>query len=208
MIVIPRRKVAVIPVFDSRETKGGIIKPSSFNYTREVDRYDIYGSTGWDKDPKKIDEAENRERLDYLINKYKSLGYLYVHHKKKKQKVAVETLDSGERCDQGVVKYVGADVSFVKIGDYVFFSGYTGTLVNIEGEGKLIILPEKFIECIFDIDKFHKVPGLYFRDRNKNYFNATYEQAMNIIAETFTALNQTVNVVPSKPNIEDYNDDL
>lgn len=206
MIQLPRNKVAVIPVFDSDETKGGIIKPSSFEYKREVLRYDVYGSLNWDHEPKKLDECGSKERLYELMDRYKSRGYLHVHYKTQKETVDQETLDSGERCDQGVVKYLGADVTSVKIGDYVFFSGYTGTLMEIEGEGKLIILPEKFVEVIFDIDKFHTVPGLYFKGRDNTYFPATYEQAMSIMADSFSSLGLTVDVTPSKPKVEDYDE--
>ncbi len=50
-----------------------------------------------------------------------------------------------ERADQGVVKYIGPDVRSVKVGDYVVFSGWTGTVLHIEGEGGLIILPESHL---------------------------------------------------------------
>jgi len=47
-----------------------------------------------------------------------------------------------QRIDQGVVVYKGPEVKDVKIGDHVFFGGYAGTRVSIEGEGTFIILVE------------------------------------------------------------------
>src|SRR5678810_1211728 len=44
-----------------------------------------------------------------------------------------------ERCDQGIVKYIGPNVKDIKIGMYVLFSGYTGTLVHIAGEGSVTV---------------------------------------------------------------------
>jgi chaperonin GroES len=91
-----------------------------------------------------------------------------------------------ERADQGIVKYVGPDVIDVKIGDYVLFSGYTGTTVKLEDEGLLIIMHEDFVTClIFPPDT--EVPGLYFRDKQGEYFPATYEMATTIIMHAFSS---------------------
>lgn len=93
---------------------------------------------------------------------------------------------SRERCDQGIVKYVGASVKEIRIGDHVIFSGYTGTLLELEGEGLLIVLPERFVTARIGYDGAEVVatdiPGLYFRGVGGEYFTATYEQAMNLIA--------------------------
>lgn len=204
MIKIPRDKVAIIPVFDSDETKGGIVKPAAFNYLLDKVRFDIIDMVR----NKKIDEAEDVERAKYLCERYTHRGYK-VLYKKVKVKDEGQPLEAGERCDQGVVKYIGVRSEnkepFVSIGDYVFFSGYTGTLVEVEGEGKLIILPEDFIEFIFDIDKFITVPGLYFKSRDGTYFEATYETAMNIMARNFTDLGMTLDVKTQQPTYEEYN---
>lgn len=68
-----------------------------------------------------------------------------------------------ERCDQGIVKYVGPLVKDVKIGDYVIFSGYTGQMIAIEGEGKLIMFEEQWVVAKLDEVPKTDVPGLYFR---------------------------------------------
>jgi co-chaperonin GroES (HSP10) len=203
MIQIPHDKVAVIPVFDSEETKGGIVKASVFVPKKERKIYEIVDLGRG----KKLDEAEDIHRARYLVGKYKWKGYDATYRVTKIMDEE-QVLDSGERCDQGVVKYIGLNVKTLRVGDYVFFSGYTGTLMDIEGEGRLIILPEKFVECVFDIDKFHEVPGLYFKSREGIYFTATYEQALNIMAQTFTLMNRTIDVKPEKPKYEDYNKEI
>lgn len=71
-----------------------------------------------------------------------------------------------DRLNQGFVKYKGPDVQNLKIGDYVFFSGYAGTLTYVEGEGKFIIMPEKFCIATLLIDgKRWLIPGLYFKEQ-------------------------------------------
>ena len=87
-----------------------------------------------------------------------------------------------ERCDQGIVKYVGEKVRELGVGDYVLFSGYSGTLVNLEGEGRLIILPESFVVArIYPAGT--PIAGLYFKDRDGEFFEATYEEAFHLIAQ-------------------------
>ena len=91
-----------------------------------------------------------------------------------------------ERCDQGIVKYVGEECDFVGVGDHVLFSGYTGTLLQLQGEGLLIILPEEFVVAIIGYDGDEvgatDIPGLYFRGQDGTYFTATYEMATTLIA--------------------------
>lgn len=99
-----------------------------------------------------------------------------------------------ERCDQGIVKYVGKDVQLVKPGDHVLFSGYTGSLVEIQYEGRFIILPERFITCIIHDDPFD-VSGLFFRDRDGTYHTATYEMVTSLCARSLERVN---TVRPSK----------
>ena len=86
-----------------------------------------------------------------------------------------------ERCDQGLVKYIGPEVTHVQPGDHIIFSGYTGTLMEIEGEGLMIVLPETFIDAKLESPDT-SIPGLYFLGKDGEYFPATYEMAMNIIA--------------------------
>lgn len=73
---------------------------------------------------------------------------------------------SKDRLNQGFVKYIGPDVKECFIGQYVLFSGYTGTLVHVKNEGKFIIMPENFIiaELMLGDDELKQIPGLYFRE--------------------------------------------
>jgi chaperonin GroES len=88
-----------------------------------------------------------------------------------------------ERCDQGIVKYVGDECRLVKPGDHVLFSGYTGTLMSLEDEGLIIILPEEFVVAVIEErSEDHDVPGLYFRDTDGVYWTATYEMTIDLLA--------------------------
>lgn len=55
---------------------------------------------------------------------------------------------SKQRIDQGIIKYRAPGCKELKIGDHVYFSGYDGTKVSIEGEGVLIILREAYIKAV------------------------------------------------------------
>ncbi len=118
-----------------------------------------------------------------------------------------------ERVDQGIVKYIGAGVTREKngfgIGDMVIFSGYSGELVSIEGEGLFIILPARFVVCAI-IPEPTVVSGLYFKSSphelgvgDDEYFPATYEKAVELIAQ---ALGETsvIKVTKDRPDLEDY----
>lgn len=72
--------------------------------------------------------------------------------------------DAIERTDQGIVAYVGPKVRDIRKGDYVLFSGYSGTTVQFEkdADGTLIIMREKFVTCILEAPNTD-VKGLYFR---------------------------------------------
>lgn len=85
-----------------------------------------------------------------------------------------------ERCDQGIVKYIGEDVHDLEVGDYVLFSGYSGTTVRLEDEGIVIIMHEDFITCKIEPPET-EVSGLYFRDTDGVYWTATYEMAIDLI---------------------------
>lgn len=90
------------------------------------------------------------------------------------------------RSDQGLVKYVGKGVKDIEVGDYVIFSGYTGTLLSLEDEGRLIIMDADFIVAKVDPPDMltnTSVPGLFFRARDGEYFEATYEMAMELIRD-------------------------
>jgi co-chaperonin GroES (HSP10) len=89
-----------------------------------------------------------------------------------------------ERCDQGIIKYVGPKVLWAQIGWHVLFSGYSGTYMSIEDEGKLLMMPENYL-MLRILPETTEVPGLYFKGRDGVHFPATYEMAMEIIADAF-----------------------
>ena len=105
----------------------------------------------------------------------------------------------------------------------VIFSGYSGELVSIEGEGLFIILPARFVVAVI-VTEPTVVSGLYFKnvitERPKGmsrddyltamscgeldeYFPATYEKAVELIAK---ALGETsvIKVAKDRPDLEDY----
>lgn len=111
------------------------------------------------------------------------------------------------RCDQGLVKYIGGDVKTLNVGDHVLFSGYTGTLMELADEGLLIIMSEEFIVAVVYDDPI-EIPDLYFRDKEGNYFNATHEMALHIIARNMsghTSVRSSKNQIMGAPTIDDYN---
>ncbi len=125
----------------------------------------------------------------------------------------IELLDEyRERVDQGIVKYIGAGVTREKngfgIGDMVIFSGYSGEIVSIEGEGLFIILPARFVVASIEPEPT-VVSGLYFKLSSPasasldEYFPATYEKAVELIAK---ALGETsvIKVAKDRPDLEDY----
>lgn len=70
------------------------------------------------------------------------------------------------RINQGIVKYIGSEVTEVKIGQWVIFSAYSGTHLMVEHED-LIILEEQFISAILDVPSI-TIPGLYYKDGDGN----------------------------------------
>lgn len=112
-----------------------------------------------------------------------------------------------ERVDQGIIKYVGEDVEpEFKIGMHVLFSGYSGTLVNIEDEGSLIIIHKDFVTAELLEPPTTPIPGLYFLSHNGDYFTATYETALALVAEAFrnTDRFRNMEVKSFAPSAEDY----
>jgi len=144
--------------------------------------------------------------------------------------------EAKERCDQGIVKYVGPDVRDVRVGDYVLFGGYNGTLIRLtEPNELLIVFREPWIHAILtDVDNI-TVNGLYYEDVNstidlarlihnfivtnlsalhngvssidenefaqylaeqgyKKIFPATYETAVEFLAQEFTNQRKTFDV--------------
>lgn len=198
MLEFKRKDVAIIPIFDT-ERIGSLVKPISLN---SVGKKKIIVVMDPDND-KVILETEDEEKALTFMRKRKRDGK---RSKYQMKDIVDETpIPVGERCDQGIVKYIGKDVKDVERGDYVFFSGYSGTLLSIEDEGLLIVMEERFVICKYPVDQNMQIPGLYFMDAFGRPIEATFEVAMNIIASTFTALGKTVDVQSETPKLEDYN---
>jgi chaperonin GroES len=108
-----------------------------------------------------------------------------------------------ERTKQGIVKYVGSDCKLVSIGDWVLFNGYAGVLIFLEGEGRLISMDERDINCICGPSEWAAttVPGLYNRGGNNQYFNTTFESALAQLKEVAAAfMSQHVKRSMKKPD--------
>lgn len=89
-----------------------------------------------------------------------------------------------ERCDQGIVKYVGAACKYLKIGDWVLFPAYAGENIELDGEGTVIFMPEKLVLGIVGDSEWSttSVPGLFFRTKEGEYIHATVETAIKLIS--------------------------
>ena len=104
-----------------------------------------------------------------------------------------------ERVDQGLVKHIGPDVQDLKIGDYVLFPNYSGTLVRIDGE-VLIGMRERFVSAILDIaNTGFDIPGLYFLSKDGTHFPATYDQVFQLISSAITSNNLTI---PARKSVD------
>ena len=111
-----------------------------------------------------------------------------------------------ERCDQGIVKYIGPDVKWIEVGDYVLFSGYTGQTIALEDEGVFIVLPEDFVVAKIDPPNT-TISGLYFKDEDGSYFTANYEQAFYLMAKAMQRLGlseqiKIKNLIDSRPKVK------
>lgn len=159
--------------------------------------------------------------IAFLIKEH---GQEYVDNMLSRKGSLIVPDEAKERSDQGIVMYVGPKVRELRVGDYILFSGYTGTNVQFskDAEGVLIIFREKFATLVLDVPDTD-VKGLYFRSQrepgalegrirhrlkslnkltegelealtnditiyaleDEPYFTATYEMAMNLIAQSF-----------------------
>jgi co-chaperonin GroES (HSP10) len=88
-----------------------------------------------------------------------------------------------ERSDQGIVKYIGSEVDDVYYGDHVMYAAYDGTLVNLSGEGLLIILPrDKIVATIHPPET--KIDGIYFKSKlDREELEALHNELKSIIRE-------------------------
>lgn len=120
-----------------------------------------------------------------------------------------------ERTDQGVVKYIGPECKWCTIGAYVAFSGFSGTLFNVEDPERpghftedLIIVREKFVFCEFLDLPSTDVPGLFFRAADGEYFPATYEMGLHLMARSIREApwHDSINIVTPELKNEEYDE--
>jgi co-chaperonin GroES (HSP10) len=91
------------------------------------------------------------------------------------------------RCDQGIIKYTGPACKHLNEGDYVLFSPYSGDLVFLEDEGRVIVMREIAVIAIIH-PPGTDIPGLYFmdeRDGHRAFFQATYEVTTQFVRDAF-----------------------
>lgn len=120
-----------------------------------------------------------------MIQPVRDLIYLTPIFDRKKSKGGIIVPDAAQdRCDQGIVKYVGPDVKECKVGDYCLFPNYTGTIMYVEDEGHLIIMEESALTTILS-GKVEEtsIPGLFFQDEDGQYWGATYEMVFTLVAD-------------------------
>lgn len=120
-----------------------------------------------------------------MIQPVKDLIYLTPIFDRKRSRGGIIVPDvAQDRCDQGIVKYVGPDVIELKIGDYCLFPNYTGTIMHVEDEGHIIIMQEDAITAVLSgkIEETN-VPGLYFKDEDNQYWTATYEMIFTLVSD-------------------------
>lgn len=111
------------------------------------------------------------------------------------------------RTQQGIVKYIGAEVLDIHIGDHVMYSPFSGTLISLEGEGKLIILHHDFVAARLPDQVSTDIPGLYFKGNDGNYYMANYEVGMAFITQAIGESEWGRSITfknQEKPKLEDY----
>lgn len=206
MLGVLSTKVAVIPIYAS-DMIGSLYVPPSATRKQTKSYLSVEDEKG-----KVYLETEDSEKA-YALVRAKMRDGVFLRVQSKKHHELGDFDDVGDRCTQGIVKYIGKDVKEVKRGDYVIFSGYTGTLMQIEGEGIFIVMEEKFVLSIYEVDRFLRVPGLYIRTRDSaidgspyHYEEVTYEIGMNLLAQAITDSQNLLKVKGEKPKLSDYSE--
>lgn len=111
------------------------------------------------------------------------------------------------RTQQGIVKYIGTDVREIHVGDHVMYSPYSGSLMSLEGEGKLIILHQDFVAARLPDQVSTDIPGLYFKGKDGEFYMANYELGMEFIARAIGETDWGKSIKfknQEKPKKEDY----
>ena len=97
-----------------------------------------------------------------------------------------------DRADQGIVKAVGPEVKDLKVGDYVTFPPYGGTVINDADEGfKLIMVREKEVSTIVT-PPTTEVEGLFCLDDEGKTIPVTAEAALLLVREAYQKLPRVI----------------
>ncbi len=106
--------------------------------------------------------------------------------------------DSIRRANQGTVSIIGDKVTTVSVGDFVLFSGYSGTTIHVDGI-VLILMHEEFLTCKID-EELGEIPGLYLKDTFgiNSFFPATHDAVIAMLNDAREALDVTAPPPPKE----------
>jgi co-chaperonin GroES (HSP10) len=95
-----------------------------------------------------------------------------------------------DRADQGIVKAVGPEVRDLRVGDYVTFPPYGGTVINDADEGfKLIMVREETCKTI--VTPANTETDLYVKTED-GFVPCTAEAALLVVREAYQKLPRVI----------------
>jgi co-chaperonin GroES (HSP10) len=80
------------------------------------------------------------------------------------------------RVEQGIIKYRGDNVKELKVGDWVLFSGYSGTRISYQDEGHFIVLRETDVLALLSGERSELV---YTHSQVMHFFGQAVEHTLN-----------------------------
>lgn len=102
-----------------------------------------------------------------------------------------------DRSDQGIIKSVGPEVKYLRVGDFVVFSPYSGMVLNDADEGdRLIMLTEDAIIAVVT-DPVTKIEPLYVRtvqDGKEEYHPATAEATILLMRNAYHKIPRVIQM--------------
>lgn len=110
------------------------------------------------------------------------------------------------RSKQGIVKYVAEGCKDLRVGDHVLFGAYDGTVIYVQGEGRLLIVSEEVIPCVINVFEDVKVTGVYWDPDTVGLHGPTidYPTVSELIEFIYAALDERnpAHKIKSKSNLE------
>ncbi len=127
---------------------------------------------------------------------------------------------SRERSDQGIVKYVGSECKWLKVGDWVLYPPFVGTQVVVENEGNMISMLERNVTCIIGPTEWSAtiLKDVYFKQSIRNsstssgineeaiYFEATFESVLDLMKDHAAEFIRHRLTVPKKSKFSNLAD--